>query len=235
MDKQIKKLEAEVDALQTLTMRAYGRFIFLRPMLTDQKLHDRINREGKVVSFEQLRYWLYWGLVQELSKICSDSDPRSPSISRMTEKLKDNDHLRKQLEEKYVKNNRELGEGELGAAQLRADFNRKYSDYLERADDMLSSHSVGGYKTIRDKLISHNELRWSKGSSTGYDFYDVKDAKLKYGDEKKLLEKLQVLVDRLLHIVRNVDFSWESFFGIKEKVASKFWRFDEQSHQETDR
>jgi len=39
MNEQIKKLEAEVDALQTLTMRAYGRFIFLRPMLRDSAVH----------------------------------------------------------------------------------------------------------------------------------------------------------------------------------------------------
>jgi hypothetical protein len=55
----------------------------------------------------------------------------------------------------------------------------------------LSSQSVGGYKTIRDKLISHNELRLSQGGPTGYDFYDVKKVKLKYGDERRLLSKLQ--------------------------------------------
>ncbi len=71
-------------------------------------------------------------------------------------------------------------------------FNGVYSEYLERAEELLSSHSVGGYKTIRDKLISHNELR---PSTTGYDFFDVKEAKLQYGDERKLLETLQLLVD----------------------------------------
>jgi len=228
MKKQIEKLEAEVEALFTLTIRAYGRFAFLRPMMRNKVLLRRIGRERKVEGFARLRNWLYWALVLELNKICSDDGKRTPSLKRITEKLKD-DHLRKQLEDKYA-NNRHFEE-----AELRAEFNHLYSKYVRRAKKLLSSQSVGGYKTIRDKLISHNELRWSKGSSTGYDFYDVKDAKLKYGDEKKLLEKLQVLVDRLLHIVRNVDFSWESFFGIKEKVASKFWRFDEQSHQETDR
>jgi hypothetical protein len=60
MNKQIKKLEAEVEALQTLIIRAYQRFIFLRPTLANQELLSRINREGKVGAFEQLRYWLYW-------------------------------------------------------------------------------------------------------------------------------------------------------------------------------
>ena len=214
MNERIVKLEVEVDALQTLTMRAYARFVFLRPMLTNQELHDRIGREAKGIGFERLRNWLYWGLVQELSNICSDNDPKSPSIAGIARKLQD-DQLRQQLEEKCVRNNREMGE-----ASVRASFNHAFSDYQQRAQELLSSHSVGGYKTIRDQLISHNELRRSAG---GYGFFDVKDAKLEYGDERKLLETLQVLVDDLLLIVRNVDFTWDSFFRNEEQVARDFW------------
>src|SRR6267378_2707342 len=57
-------------------------------MLANQKLHDRINKEGNAHAFERLRLWLYWSLVQQLSNICSDTDDRSPSIARVTEKLK---------------------------------------------------------------------------------------------------------------------------------------------------
>jgi hypothetical protein len=217
MNEQITKLEAEVEALFDLTIRAYARFIFLRPMLANQELLDRIRKEAKGVGFRRLRDWLYWGLVQELSKICYDKDPRSPSIARMTRELKDV-QLLDQLEKKYVKNNRDMGE-----AEVRDSFNRAYSDYHRRAEKMLSSHSVGGYKTIRNKLIAHNELVQSKLSLTGYDFFPVKNAKLKYGDERKLLETLQVLIDHLLHIVRNVDFSWDSLFRNNERVARDFW------------
>src|SRR5712692_9730273 len=214
MNERIAKLEAEVEALFSLTTRAYARFIFLRPMLVNQELHDRIGKEAKAIGFRQLRNWLYWGLVQELTKICSDKGGRSPSIATVTRKLKDA-QLRNQLEQKCVRKNREMGE-----ARVRASFNRAYSDYDRRAGEMLSSHSVGGYKTIRDKLISHNELR---RSPSGYGFFDVKNARLKYGDERKLLETLQVLIDHLLLIVRNVDFSWDSFFRNEERAARDFW------------
>lgn len=217
MKERIAKLEAEVEALFDLTIRAYARFIFLRPMLADQQLHDRISKEAKAIGFRKLRNWLYWALVQELTKICSDTDPRSPSIATVTQKLRDV-RLRNQLEEKCVKNNREMGE-----AQIRASFTHAYSDYERRATEVLSSHSVGSYKTVRDKLISHNELRRSPG---GYGFFDVKNAKLKYGDERKLLETLQVLIDHLLLIVRNVDFSWDSFFRNEERDARVFWELN---------
>jgi hypothetical protein len=216
MKKQIEKLEAEVEALFTLTIRAYGRFAFLRPMMRNKVLLRRIRRERKVEGFARLRNWLYWALVLELNKICSDDGKRTPSLKRITEKLKD-DHLRKQLEDKYA-NNRHFDE-----AELRAEFNNLYSKYVRRAKKLLSSQSVGGYKTIRDKLISHNELRLSQGGPTGYDFYDVKKAKLKYGDERGLLSKLQGLVKLLLVIVRSVDFEWGTSVRIEEKAARNFW------------
>jgi hypothetical protein len=215
---QIAKLEGEVEALFDLTVRAYERFIFLRPMLRNQELLNRIGKQAKAIGFQRLRNWLYWSLVQELTKICSDKDPRSPSIASVTHKLKDV-RLRKQLEDKYLKNNREMGE----TAELRAFFKQKYADYKRRADEMLSSHAIGGYKTIRDKLISHNELRRSADSETGYDFYDIKNAKMKYGDERKLLETLQILTDDLLLIVRNIDFSWDTVFRNEDEIALDFW------------
>jgi hypothetical protein len=220
VNEDIAKLEAEVEALFDLTIRAYARFIFLRPMLANQELHDRIGREAKAIGFQQLRNWLYWGLVQELAKICSDKDPKSPSIIRLMQKLK-NMELRKRLEAKCLKNNREMGE-----ESIRGSFREAYEDFQKRAEEMLSSHSVGGYKTIRDKLISHNELRRSPQSTTRYDFFDVKQSKLKYGDERKLLEALQILIDDLLLIVRNVDFSWDSFFRQEEEVAADFWKLN---------
>lgn len=220
MSEQIAKLEGEVEALFELILRAHARFIFLRAMMSNQDLLARIGKEAKGVGFRRLRNWLYWALVHELAKICSDNDPRSPSIAKVTRKLKDAE-LRNQLEAKCVKNNREMGEEPVGAS-----FNEAYEDFQKRAEEMLSSQSVGGYKKIRDKFISHNELRLSPHSRTGYDFFDVKHAKVKYGDERKLLETLKLLIDDLLLTVRNVDFSWNSFFEQEEQVARDFWELD---------
>jgi hypothetical protein len=71
-------------------------------MLINQELLDRIGKEAKAIGFKRLRSWLYSSLVQDLAKICSDKDPRSPSITTVTQKLKDVP-LRKQLEAKFVK------------------------------------------------------------------------------------------------------------------------------------
>ena len=58
---RIAKLEAEVDSLLGLLIRAYGQFLFLRPMMVNEKLIERISLQEKGVGFGQLRDWLYWG------------------------------------------------------------------------------------------------------------------------------------------------------------------------------
>jgi len=122
MEDAIKKLESQVEALFTLTLNATVRFRFLRPMLDNRKLLDRIEQENRAAGFSKLRNWLYWALVLELAKLCHDNgkQKRAPSIYAIREKLKDPE-LVQALEDKYAKNNREMAESE----EL-----RKESNYL---------------------------------------------------------------------------------------------------------
>jgi hypothetical protein len=46
---------------------------------------------------------------------------------------------------------------------------------------------------------------------------------VKFGDERKLLETLQVLLNDLLLIVRNTSNTWEKFRDDSEKIARDFW------------
>src|SRR6266404_577622 len=184
MEEKIAKLEAEVDSLLELTIRANDRYIFLRPMLANRHLNDRVDATRQGRGFDRLRNWLYWALVQELIKICSDNDPRTPCIAKMRAALRDAVTL-KALEDKYSKNNREMAD----EAELRSEFQRIYRHFEQCSDEILLSNTAAGYKTIRDKLISHNELR---KTVEGYSFFDVKVAKIKYGDERLLLETVRM-------------------------------------------
>jgi HEPN superfamily AbiU2-like protein len=218
LQEKIAKLEAEVDSLLTLTIRANERFLFLRPMLANLPLNDRIQSEGKLPGFDRLRNWLYWGFIQELIKICSDNDPRTPCIAKIREQLQDAGTL-KALEDKYSKSNREMAT----EAELRSEFKRIYRRFKDQSEEILSSTAAASYKRIRDKLISHNEL---KKSGDEYSFLDIKPEKLKYGDEGKLLEKTRAAVDDLLTLVRNVDFSWQGSFDIATRAVCSFWEIE---------
>jgi len=88
---------------------------------------------------------------------------------------------------------------------------------------MLSSKAAGGYKTVRDKLIAHNELRQTGNE---YGFYDVKELDLKYGDERQLLETVKQLVVDLALLVRKIDFSWDSIVKRETQTVCEFWEID---------
>ena len=221
MNEQIEKLEAEVEALLQPDDTAYGRFAFLKPMMRNKVLLRRIRREQKGEGFARLRNWLFGRSFSSSTRFASDDGKRTPSIKTITLKLKDAD-LRKQLEDTYAKGNPDVEE-----AELRAEFNRLYSKFLRRAKKLLSSQSVRGYKTIRHKLIAHNELQ-----KNGSDFFDIKNAEVKFGDERRLLSKLQGLVKLLLLIVRRVDFEWGTAVRIEEKAARKFWQLQSPPKQD---
>jgi hypothetical protein len=225
MQDTIAKLESQIEALQSLTLSAFERFWFLQPMLDDRQLLDRIEQQNKGAGLNQLRNWLYWSLVLELAKLCHDNDKqkRPPSIYAVREKLSD-PVLVQALEDKYAKSNREMAD----ADALRAEFRTIYARFCERADRMLSEHVAGSYKTIRDKLIAHNELR-KDGQ-----FHDVKAEGLKYGDEHALLKTLQELVTELMLLVRNTDIQsvWSSCLLYYRDIVSDFWSLDRSPHRE---
>src|SRR5713101_3556856 len=156
MKERIENLEAHVEALLQLTIGASERFLFLRPMMINKQLITRIENQAKGIGFSQVRNWLYWGLVLEIRKICSDKNEQTPCIGKVRDALRDAETIQA-LEDKYVKSGREMGP----KAELQSEFGGIYSRFMQQSEEMLSSHSVGSYKTVRDKLIAHNELRRS--------------------------------------------------------------------------
>jgi HEPN superfamily AbiU2-like protein len=224
---RIVKLEAQVDSLLGLLVRAYAKFFFLRPMMLNEGLNQTISSEERGACFRQLRNWLYWDFVLELVKVCDDSDERTPSIRQLKEALADTETL-PALKEKYSRRAPLRGLDEETAQQLqneeeqklRSEFDEVYARFQKNADELLSSSAFKGFQTIRHKLIAHNQLR---KTDAGYEFFDIKVLYLKYGEERKLLAAAQTIVDDLDLLVRNGCFDWYSFFQMQEKDVCKFW------------
>lgn len=211
---QLAKLQAQAEALLNLAIRAHERFLFLRPMMVSRELQDRFTSEDEIIAFTQLRTWLYWGFVQELLKIWSDADERTPCISKIADKLQQPE-INNALKTSYSSSSA------WSEAELRLEFERLHDDFQHRVEQMLSSNATGGYKKVRDKLIAHNELR-QKGNE--YQFYDVKEAGVKYGEERQLLETVKQLVVDLLLLVCKTDFSWDSFVERETRIVCDFWK-----------
>lgn len=225
----IAKLEAEVQSLLGLLTRAYAQFLFLRPMMVNERLIKRIGSQEKGVGFRQLREWLYWGFIQEIVKLCQDLDARTPSIRKLRNALEDDSTLQA-LKEKYSRRSPPQIEGldqpvinqlqKQEESELRSAFDETYRRFRKSSGELLSSHALAGYKTIRNKLIAHNELC---ESDAGYSFFDIKVLNLKYGQERHLLEAAKEIFDDLDSLVRNASFSWDSFFEQETRDVCKFW------------
>ena len=108
-------------------------------------------------------------------------------------------------------------------AELSKSFDETYRDFEIKCRELFSSDALTGYKTIRDKLIAHNELREVDGT---YTFFDIKVLNLKYGNERMLLEMTREIIDGLDSLVRNSFFAWDSFFEFQTADVCKFWAIE---------
>lgn len=204
-------------------------------MMVNDQLNEKFSNEGKHTGFSQLRNWLYWDFIQELVKLCDDSDGRTPSISQLRKALAE-PAIRASLKEQFshrtwppMKGNdpsvaRYFRERE--EEELRLCFDETYSRFQRSSAGLLSSNALTGYVTIRDKLIAHNELR---KTDAGYTFFDIKVLKLKYGEERKTLELARDVVDDSNLLVRNSSFVWDSFLQQQTEDVCKFWGIEENT------
>ncbi|HBA82653.1 MAG TPA: hypothetical protein DCZ95_01040 [Verrucomicrobia bacterium] len=230
---RLKKIENHVKSLQELLVRAYSQFLFVRPMLANHTLLKRIAIEQKTAGFERLRDILYLNLILELVKICDDKDDRTPSIRTIMQALRDPVMLQV-LEDKYARQMlpQTCKAGDLIWKVYGRDAEEagkcKFAVLRERlfktADEIVSSAALQGYARIRDKLIAHNELR---KSGLGYEFFNIRALKLKFGQERILIEKVKAVVDDLNSIVRNACFAWDSLFEMEIRDVCKFWEISE--------
>lgn len=225
----IKKLESQVYSLLTLFMRAYSQYLFQRPMMVNTNLISRMGMKGKRRGFEHLRNQLYWNLIQEIVKICDDSDERTPCIKKITSKLENKNTL-KILEDIYSNQAYPRVEGEDYATweklqrkyqdEWRDKFKKTYDRMEKNAEELLSSGILSGYNTVRNKVLAHNELRLVDGS---YELFDISLLKLKFGQEKIILEKAKDIIDDLNALVRGASFSWDSFIDTETRTVCEFW------------
>ena len=107
--------------------------------------------------------------------------------------------------------------------ELRLEFDETYRRFQDNSTKLLSSDALNGYVTIRNKLIAHNELQ---KTADGYDFFDVRVLKLKYGKERRTLEMAREVLDDLDLLVRNSSFAWDSFLEQETKDVCKFWNIE---------
>ncbi len=212
----IEKLKAHTDNLLDMLIRAYERFLFVRPMMVNDSLVASMGKQGKRQGFEQLRNTLYWDFINELVKICAKyKDERTPSIQRIVEYIKA-DAVRNILEQKYA-SGRSLFDKQ---DEYKIEFRSVLARLDSNVDKLLGATAYSGYKEIRDSLIAHNDLRRTE---TGYQPLNIQPLGLKYGNEVEILILVNSIVDDLNSVIRCASFDWNSFFEPEVRTVCDFW------------
>jgi len=230
---QAAKLDGHIRKCFDLLLGAHTKYAILRPMLDNQKLLDRIGRENKIAGFDTIRFTLYWNLVQELVKIVADDDCRVPSIYKFRkyfEDVKIKEFLKKKFSERpssakdsYSDERKKFWKqiDEQDEEERKQLFDLRYGRVMKESEELLNSKALANMAGIRDKILAHNELKFSDGS---YRFVEPKDFGLKYGDEKIVLEKTTKVFDDFHFLVTRIQVDWNGLKAITEHDADEFWK-----------
>jgi hypothetical protein len=80
-------------------------------------------------------------------------------------------------------------------------FDSRYDKVMKESEELLNCSALASMKNIRDKILAHNELKFSGGS---YRFVEPKDYGLKYGDERVVLEKTTLVFDDFFQLMTQI-------------------------------
>ncbi len=217
MKDQIAKLVGHTDHLLGCFLGLKQKYAFLLPMLTDEQIIQRHGSGMKIEGFLTIRHALFWGCVQDVVNLSLDEDERTPSITNIMEEVS-RDEVRQSLRQalKAAIKGWDADEQEQQSTVL----DEKHKTLLSNWENFQKQPWLIGFKTVRDKLTAHLELKLVDNE---YSLTDVSALGLTWGDLGKALDLLQPIVLDLNRIVRNAGFAIDDFELSLRDSSSAFW------------
>ena len=171
MPTQIEKLEAHTSHLLDAFIRLRERYSLLDPMLFDPCVPKSRGSGNQARGFLTLRHSLFLSCAQDIAKLTSDSDPRTPSIKSLVTAL-ENLNLCRDLQDRFAHwvtpSVETEADPEIIEALRRIEFREQaerrtqFDEVLIRTRmnwDALSKEAyLSSFLTIRDKVSAHTEV-----------------------------------------------------------------------------
>lgn len=230
---QIDKVRAGAKHLLDLFIALREKYAMLLPLAFDEDLAERVGKGPRARGYLILRNSLLQSCVQDLVKLTLDTDPRTPSVRKLMETLKDS-AVRELLLEDYAVAPIpvHVGVGDpLPAAvhakmqaqerlRLTKEFSQAWSELSSQWQGLAESERLVGFKTWRDKLIAHAELHHVDGEYRPTDLFSLD---LKWGDLGDLVRELQQIIANITVVTRSASFSWHMLDEQLAEASDGFW------------
>lgn len=103
---------------------------------------------------------------------------------------------------------------------------RRLSAAVGRTVKIMASEELEALKRFRDRFIAHNLIEPASDSEQA-----ASERRARYGDERKLLEKSQMIVHWLHLALNGTSFHWDDARASARRSAGEFWgqlRFGEE-------
>jgi hypothetical protein len=231
----IEKVSGHAEHLLGCFLGLKEKYAFLRPMLFEQDVWERRGSGARSRGFDTIRYSLFYSCVQDVVKLAFDKDKkeRTPSITIILSKLKC-DSVRKHFRESFdIRLNFSSDEhlDDVTKASLRiteekhkasmfARFDGMYTSILDRWQEFQDNCWAIGFRTIRDKVTAHLEL---KKVGEKYQRINVSELDLKWSDVGEAIELLQPLVLDLYRLVGSSFNDMDDFSASLGRATREYW------------
>ena len=233
MPTQIERLEGLASHLLDGFLQLRERYAFLDPMLFDKDVVTKRGSAKQARGFRALRHSLFLSCVQDIAKYTTDADKRTPSIRNIVEALEDG-ALLGALKERYAIWRIPSAEKETDPeivealrriemreeAERRVQFDDHYHELRASWGRLLAMPALEGFRTIRDKLTAHTEIRFVADK---YQPIDIGQLAIKWGDLKIAIVEMHVCIELIGLIVRNAGFAWDMLDEQLTEASRGFW------------
>jgi hypothetical protein len=232
MPTPLERWEAHASHLLDEFIKLRERYEMLDPMLFNQAVVATYGVGHRARGFLTLRQSLFMSCVQDIAKLCSDKDERTPSIRNIARALEDSTFTTI-LRERYaiwrLPVQAEDDPAILEAlrrmeAREEAERREQFDEHLQEMRSawaaLAASPDLESFCTIRDKLTAHTEVRCVADK---YQLLDLKTLGIRWGALRALIGQMQSLVELTGILVRNAGFAWDMLDEQLAQAATGFW------------
>lgn len=231
MPTRIEKLQAHSSLLLDSFIQLQERYALLEPMLFNVSVVKNKGSGKPARGFLILRHSLFLSCSQDIAKLTLDSDERTPSLFKLMRDLSDKS-VRDKLRELFAiweipifEDDLEIQEAlhriELREeAERREQFDTLFCEATTIWTKISTSSAMHGFKTIRDKISAHTEIRFVADK---YQFVDIGKLGIQWGEIGSTIHDMQKLIELTGLLIRNSNFAWDMLKDQLSQASQDFW------------